>query len=72
VTDRLIELSRSDSVTVRQEAVAALGLCRGSRVLSALQLATRDISQSVREAAMASLERITSGDRQESAHSALT
>jgi HEAT repeat protein len=72
VADRLIELSRSDSVTVRQEAVAALGLCRGPRVLSALQLATSDISQSVREAAAASLERIADDDGQESDRAALT
>jgi HEAT repeat protein len=64
VSDQLIELTRSDSVTIRQEAVAALGSCSGPRVQSALRLAAGDISQSVRDAATASLERLANADDQ--------
>jgi HEAT repeat protein len=55
VSDQLIELTRSDSVTVRKEAVAALGFCTGPRVSSALRLAAEDVSVSVREAAKVSM-----------------
>jgi HEAT repeat protein len=58
VSDQLIELTRSDCVTVRKEAVAALGFCSGSRVLSALRLAIEDVSHSVREAAKVSIMRL--------------
>jgi hypothetical protein len=66
VSDQLIELTRCDSVTIRQEAVAALGSCSGPRVLSALRLAAEDISQSVRDAAAASLERLAIAEDQAS------
>ena len=68
VSDQLIELARSDSVTVRKEAVAALGSCTGPRVLSALRLAAADVSHSVREAATASLKRILIEDSQNPPH----
>jgi hypothetical protein len=71
VSDQLIELTRCDSVTLRQEAVAALGSCIGPRVLSALRLATQDISQSVRDAAIASLKRLSNADDQASQEFAL-
>jgi HEAT repeat protein len=71
VSDQLIELTRCDSVTVRQEAVAALGSCSGPRVLSALRLAAEDVSQSVRAAAAASLGRVANGDGQSSGTFAL-
>jgi hypothetical protein len=43
---------------VRLEAVAALGDGTGARVVSALMLATQDPHLSVRDAAVASLERV--------------
>jgi HEAT repeat protein len=72
VSDQLIELARSDSVTIRKEAVAALGSCKGAPVLGALLLAAEDISQSVREAAIASLESLAARDERQSAEVART
>jgi hypothetical protein len=72
VCEHLIELSRSDNATVRQEAVTALGACTSPHVLHALQLAAEDISPSVREAAAVSLDRLGAGRNQSSAEVSLT
>jgi hypothetical protein len=72
VCEQLVELARNDNATVRQEAVAALGFCKRLRVLDALHLAAEDTSQSVREAALASLERLEAGQDQSSEQLSLT
>jgi HEAT repeat protein len=58
VVEVLIELSVHENVAVREEAVAALGHCHGTRAVEALEEAARDSNRSVAEAAAHSLNRL--------------
>jgi HEAT repeat protein len=60
VVDVLVELAGHENVSVRQEAVTALGHCHGNNAIEAIERATRDANRSVAEAAIQSLARLKS------------
>jgi HEAT repeat protein len=57
VCDLLIVLSRNENLTLRRQAVAALGGCRGGKAENAIRIALDDSHPSVRDAAADALAR---------------